>query len=79
MVYPSSVVHCLLQTPDTLKASPSPFDAGVQEFDLDKTVPVSVLNTDRKWMRVQDVKDMSWEQHVSIWKVTSCCNLNMIR
>ncbi|KAL3131600.1 hypothetical protein ABBQ38_007898 [Trebouxia sp. C0009 RCD-2024] len=55
-------------TPDTLKACPTSFGTGFQEFDPDKTLPVSVLNTEHKCMRVQDVKSMSWEQHVSIWK-----------
>lgn len=62
-------MYCLVQTADTLKACPAPFDAGYQEFDPDKALPVSVLNTEHKWMRVQDVKSMSWEQHVAIWKV----------
>lgn len=60
----------MLQTPDTLKACPTSFGTGFQEFDPDKTLPVSVLNTEHKCMRVQDVKSMSWEQHVSIWKVS---------
>lgn len=62
-----------LQTPDTLRANPSPFDAGVQEFDPDKPLPVSVLRTEPKSMKVCDVKSMSWEQHIVIWKV--CQNL----
>lgn len=65
-------VYCLLQTPDTLKARlPAPFDAGVQSFDPSQTLPVSVLQSEPKLMKVGDVKSMSWEQHVDIWKV--CC------
>ena len=78
---------CMLQTPDTLKACPTPFDAGVQEFEPDKTLPVSVLRTDPKSMKVCDVKNMSWEQHIVIWKVshhsfflnrTSCMHHNVL-
>ncbi|KAL3136137.1 hypothetical protein ABBQ32_007156 [Trebouxia sp. C0010 RCD-2024] len=55
-------------TSDTLKACPTSFGTGFQEFDADKTLPVSVLSTEHKCMQVRDVKSMSWEQHVSIWK-----------
>ena len=66
-------MYYLLQTPDTLKAHlPAPFDAGVQSLDPSQTLPVSVLHSERKLMKVGDVKSMSWEQHVDIWKV--CCS-----
>lgn len=55
-------------TPDTLKGIPSPFGAELDSFPPDKTLPVSVLHTEPKSMTVRDVKSMSWEQHVVIWK-----------
>ena len=60
-----------MQTPDTLKGIPSPFGAELDSFPPDKTLPVSVLHTEPKSMTVRDVKSMSWEQHVVIWKVQS--------
>lgn len=68
-VYLAYLCTALLQTSDTLKACPTSFGTGFQEFDADKTLPVSVLSTEHKCMQVRDVKSMSWEQHVSIWKV----------
>ena len=61
--------HCLLQTIDKLKDCPAPFDGFTPSFDPDQTLPVSVLHTKPKLMKVGDVKSMSWEQHVDIWKV----------
>ena len=58
-----------MQTPDTLKGCPSPFGVELEIFPPDKTLPVSVLHTEPKSMTVRDVKSMSWEQHVVIWKV----------
>lgn len=58
-----------LQTVDKLKDCPAPFDGCIPSFDPNQTLPVSVLQTEPKLMKVGDVKSMSWEQHVDIWKV----------
>lgn len=55
-------------TPDTLKTRCNPYGAEFEVFPPDKVLPVSVLTTQRKAMTVQEIKDMSWEQHVLLWK-----------
>ena len=49
----------------------NPFGAELDHFPPDKTLPVSVLHTEPKSMTVRDVKSMSLEQHIIIWKVQS--------
>ena len=58
-----------LQSPDTLKGITNPFGVKLDHFPPDKTLPVSVLQTEPKSMTVRDVKSMSLEQHIIIWKV----------
>lgn len=58
-----------LQSPDTLKTISAPFGAKLEVLSPDETLPVSVLRTDPKSMTVREVKSMSLEQHVNIWKV----------
>ena len=59
-----------LQSPDTLKTISAPFGAKLEVLSPDETLPVSVLRTEPKSMTVREVKSMSLEQHVVIWKVT---------
>ncbi|KAL0032676.1 hypothetical protein WJX79_002317 [Trebouxia sp. C0005] len=55
-------------SPDTLKTISAPFGAKLEVLSPDETLPVSVLRTDPKSMTVREVKSMSLEQHVNIWK-----------
>lgn len=55
-------------SPDTLKTISAPFGAKLEVLSPDETLPVSVLRTEPKSMTVREVKSMSLEQHVVIWK-----------
>ena len=49
---------------------PNPFGAELECFpDPDQMLPVSVAHSDSKLMAVRDIKAMSWEQHINMWKV----------
>ncbi|DBA98656.1 TPA: hypothetical protein ACH3X1_014438 [Trebouxia sp. C0004] len=55
-------------SPDTLKTISCPFGAKLEILSPDETLPVSVLRTEAKSMTVRELKSMSLEQHVAIWK-----------
>jgi len=52
-----------------LKTISAPFGAKLEVLSPDERLPVSVLRTEPKSMTVRELKSMSLEQHVVIWKV----------
>lgn len=59
-----------MQNEDQIKALPNPFGAELEYFpDPDQLLPVSVAHSESKLMTVKDIKAMSWEEHLNMWKV----------
>ena len=67
-----------MQDPEETQTLPKPFQTAAAEIvafpDADQMLPVSVAQSDSKVMAVRDIKAMSWEQHLGMWKAGFSCH-----